>query len=96
MARITGALESKLKPLAPIHTYEVDLGKGKPILIQANRVDQIGGAIAFSIEYTDYNVYVAGFASWASYKIVDPSEKAEQPPVKEKKVKSQPQFQFSL
>ncbi|HSX26899.1 MAG TPA: hypothetical protein VLE89_07850 [Chlamydiales bacterium] len=95
--QIAGLIESKAKPLAPIYVYEVDTGKGKPLLIEANRVDQIGAALTFSIEYSDYNVHVAGFSTWKSYRMlktkIEPA--LEKRVVSEKKGKS-PQFQFSI
>ncbi len=71
---IPGLIESKLKLLAPIHAYEVDLGKGKPIIVEANRIDQIGEALLFMIEYSEYNVYVAGFSKWKSYRMLKMKE----------------------
>lgn len=67
---IAGLIEPKSKPLAPIRSYEVDLGKGKPLIIEANRIDQSGEWLIFIIEYSDYNLYVAGFSSWKSYRLI--------------------------
>jgi hypothetical protein len=72
--QIAGFSEPKSKPLAPIFSYEIDTGKGKPLVIEANRVDQIGDAITFMIEYNDYTVYVAGFSGWKSYCLIKSKE----------------------
>jgi hypothetical protein len=103
--QIAGFIEPKSKLLAPVYTYEVDTGSGKVLLIEANRVDQIGEAIIFMIEYNDYNIHVAGFAKWKSFRLLkaketptpekkDPGGDAELPLPKKKRVKSQPQLQF--
>lgn len=75
---IAGYTEPKSKPLSPIYTYEVDLGKGSPLYIEANRVDQTDQTITFLIEYTDYNLHVAGFCQWKSYRLLKKTEEETQ------------------
>lgn len=91
----------KLKPLSPIYIYEVDIGKGKPLYIEANRVDQIGQTLSFSIEYTDYILHVAGFSNWKSYQLF-PGKKEDIQKERTSKLEDTPpkeaasQFVFSL
>lgn len=66
---IPGVIPSKIKLLSPIFSYLVDMGRGKPQVVEANRVDQVGDSLIFMIEYSDYNVFVAGFSKWKSYRL---------------------------
>lgn len=91
----------KLKPLSPIYLYEVDIGKAKPLYIEANRVDQIGQTLSFSIEYTDYILHVAGFSNWKSYqlfpgKIEDIQKERPSRPEESPAKEAASQFVFSI
>lgn len=81
--QIAGYTESKSKPLSPIYLYEVDIGKGSLLYIEANRVDHCAQTITFLIEYTDYNLHVAGFANWKSYRLLKTEEEKEEQKIKE-------------
>lgn len=86
---IPGVIETKkkTKPIAPVYTYEVDFGKAKPLIVQANRVDQLGETLTFIIEYTDHNLFVAGFSKWKSFRILEKEEPLKKLLTKAKKIK---------